>query len=247
VVGLAVLDQFDANLNLRAGSLTIKGTTLRDLQVDATLQHGALDFRTARVGNLAGGELSYVGRVNDLATAPALDGKLKLSVDEPVRLAPLLGVEPDALVRLPALSGEGQLTGNLDALTFDGQVSGGGGRLGVDGTVRPTAAPPAFDLALHGQHPDLAALLELAGQPVPSGSDLGVVDLALRVAGAPDRFRVSELKGALGLANLSGGFNVALVGPHPELSDLDLTVDAEQDDAGPLLRWAGLWSHPPAA
>jgi len=243
--GLAVLDRFDANLNLRAGAVTIKGATVKDLQIDATLQRGAIEFRAARVGNLAGGELSYAGRVDDIATAPKLEGELTLSVDEPVRLAPLLGVEPDALVRLPALAAEVQVSGGLDSLAVDGQISGGGGRLDVAGSLGPAVAPLAFDLKLTGRHPDLATLLELAGRPLPAGSDVGVLDLALRVAGEPGRFQVSELEGALGPARLSGGFAVALDGARPAFSDLDLTIDAEHEDAARLLSLAGLWRRPP--
>jgi uncharacterized protein involved in outer membrane biogenesis len=47
LAGLAVLDRFDANFNLRAGSVTLYGATAKDLQVEATLQRGVLEFRTA--------------------------------------------------------------------------------------------------------------------------------------------------------------------------------------------------------
>ena len=238
--GLALLDAFDANLNLRAGALTLGGAKVKDVEVDATLQQGALDVRTARVGKLGGGEIAYVGRVEALATSPSLDGEVQFSLGEPVRLAPLLGLEPESLLGVPALSGESRVTGDLDNLVVDAQVSGGGGRLGVAGAIKPAAEPVSFDVSLTGRHPDLAALLDLAGHPLPPGSDLGVLDLALRVAGEPARFQVSELKGALGPATLSGGFAVALDGPRPAVSALDVAIEAKSADAGALAGLARL-------
>ncbi len=243
--GLAMLDRFDANFNLRAGSVTLHGATAKDLQVDATLQRGVLEFRTARVGNLGGAEVNYVGRVDKIGTQPSLDGSLQLSVSEPVRLAPLFDLDPATLAQVPGFTGEGQITGNLEELTLDAQISGAGGRLEVSGALRSTARPLAFDLRLTGQHPNLAVLLEMAGRPLPSGSDLGVLDLGLRVAGDPGRFQVSELKGALGPARLSGGFAVDLDGDGPTLSGLDLLIDAKHPDAGQLARLAGLTERPP--
>jgi hypothetical protein len=92
----------------------------------------------------------------------------------------------------------------------------------------------------------LAALLEMAGLPVPAGSELGVVDLALHVAGESGRYRVSELAGALGPARLAGGFDLALDGTGPAISSLDVAIDATYSDAGQLAGFAGLIEPPPA-
>jgi uncharacterized protein involved in outer membrane biogenesis len=244
--GLAVLDQFDANFNLRAGSVTLHGATAKDLQIDATLQRGVLEFRTARVGNLGGAEVNYVGRVDKIGSQPSLDGSLQLTVSDPVRLAPLFDLDPEALAWVPGFTGEGQITGNLEELALDAQISGAGGRVEVSGTLRPAARPLAFDLRLTGQHPNLAALLEMAGRSLPSGSDLGVLDLGLRITGDPGKFRVSELEGALGPVNLTGGLAVALDGAGPALSDLDVLIDAKHPDAGQLVRLVGLTQGSPS-
>ena len=235
--GLALLDRFDANLNLRAGSLTLRGVTAKDLQVDATLQGGVLEFRTARVGNLGGGEVNYVGRIDRIGTRPSLDGSLELSVSEPSRLAPLFDVSPEALAGVPGFTGDGHISGALDDLVVHARLSGAGGRLEVAGTLNPAARPLRFDLALTGRHPDLAALLEMAGRPLAPEADLGILDLGLRVAGEPRRFQVSELAGALGPATLSGGFAVAVEGAGAALSDLDVLIDAKHPDAGKLSGW----------
>jgi hypothetical protein len=184
--------------------------------------------------------------VNKIGSQPSLDGILQLTVSEPVRLAPLFDLDPEALARVPGFTGEGQITGNLEDLALDARIFGAGGRVEVSGALRPAARPLAFDLRLTGQHPNLAVLLEMAGRPLPSGSDLGVVDLGLRIAGDPDRFRVSELEGALGPANLTGGFAGARDGAGPALSDLDVLIDAEYPDAGQLARLAGLTQDSPS-
>jgi len=244
--GLALLDRFDANLNLRAGSLTLHGATAKDLQVDATLQRGTLEFRTARIGNLAGGEVNYIGRVDQIGTQPTLDGSLEVSVSEPVRLAPLLDLAPEALAGIPGFTGEGHVSGDLEALTLDARISGAGGRLEASGSLQPAARPLAFDLNLTGRHPDLAALLDMAGRPQPAETELGILDLGLRVAGDADRLHVSELKGALGPATLAGSFTVAFGATGPALSDLDVLIDAKHPDAHRFAGLAGLAAYLPS-
>jgi len=239
-VGLAPLDRFDANLNLRAGAITLHGVTAKDLQVEATLQDGALEFRRARIGNLGGGEVDYVGRIDQIATRPSLDGSLQVSVSEPGRLAPLFDASPEALAGVPGFTGEGRISGGLDDLALDARLSAAGGRLEMAGTLNPRARPLGFDFALTGRHPDLAALLETAGRPLPPDADLGILDLGLRVAGEPRHFRVSELEGAIGPATLSGGFAVAVEDAGAALSELDVLIDVKHPHAGRLARLAGL-------
>ncbi len=235
--GLALLDSFDANLNLRAGTVTLHGLNAKDVQLDATLQRGVLEFRTARIGDLAGGKLNYQGTVTEIGAAPQVDGKLELSVAEPTRLAAWLGHEPEALAGLPPFDLSGQVTGGLDALTVDVEASGGGGEMALAGTLHPTASPLDFDLRLTGRHPDVAVLVGLADGE--SAIDLAALDVSARVAGTPLSMEVSEIAGDLGPASLSGGFKLDLAGPQAAVSDLDLSVEAKHPDLGALADAAG--------
>lgn len=236
--GLALLDRFDANINLRAGALTLHGLNAKDVQLDATLQRGVLEFRTARIGDLAGGKLNYQGTVKQIGEAPQVDGKLELSVAEPTRLASWLGHVPEALAGLPPFDLSGQVTGGMDALEVDVAASGGDGEIALSGTIHPAASPLDFDLRLTGRHPEIAALGLLAGG-APAAAGLGALDVSARVAGNPMTMQVSEIDGALGPAGLSGGFRLDLSGAQAEVSDLDLSVEAKHPDLGALADAAG--------
>ncbi len=232
--GLDLLDRFDANLNLRIGSVTYRGATAKDLHVEATLKDGALELHSARIGDLAGSKVSYVGTVAQLSASPVIDGTVDLAVSEPPRLARLFGLAPDDLAGVPAFDASVVLNGDLSDLAVDAKVTAMGGRLTLLGTTQPAAQPPAFDLALSAEHPDFVGLAEALAGPLPLEPGMGDLDLKARVAGTAERVQVSDLAVTAGPASLSGGFTVDLGAATPMVSDLELSVAAKLPDVAKL-------------
>jgi uncharacterized protein involved in outer membrane biogenesis len=232
--GLDVLDRFDANLNLRIGSVTYRGAAAKDLHVEATLKDGTLELRTARIGDLAGSQISYAGTLAQLSGSPAIDGTVEVAVSEPSRLASLFGLAPDDLAGIPAFDASAVLKGDLSDLAVDAKFAVMGGRLALLGTTRPAAQPPAFDLALSAEHPDFVGLAEALAGPLPLGPGMGGLDLKARIAGTAGRLQVSDLAVTAGPASLSGGFVVDLGAAMPRVSDLELTAGAKLPDVAKL-------------
>jgi uncharacterized protein involved in outer membrane biogenesis len=236
---LAFLNDFDANVNLRVGAVTFRGETAKDLRLEATLQRGDLDLRTARVGNLAGGSAGYTGRVLGLADSPALDGTVELEVAEPSRLARLLDLAPEDLDAVPPFRAEVRLEGPLDELGVDGQVTALGGAFALAGLTQLGAAAPGFDLRVTARHPEVVGLAESLVGSLPLDPGLGALDLSGRIAGSPTEVRVSDLAGSVGPAGLSGGFDLDLSGAAPGLRGLELGLALRHPDLAALARDLG--------
>jgi uncharacterized protein involved in outer membrane biogenesis len=232
--GVEILDRFDANLNLRVGGVTYRGATAKDLHVEATLKDGALELQSAQIGDLAGSRVGYAGTVAQLSATPVIDGTMELAVNEPPRLARLFGLAPENLAGIPAFDASAILKGDMSDLAVDARIAVMGGRLTLLGTARPTAQPPAFDLALSAEHPDFVGLAEALAGPLPLEPGMGELDLKARVTATAGRWQVSDLAATAGPASLSGGFAVDLGAATPVFSDLELTVAAKLPDVAGL-------------
>lgn len=233
---LAVLGSFDANLDLKLGSLTVQGVTARDLRLDATVQQGTITVREARLGNLAGNSAQFSGTIAALEDKPAVDGRIELKVPDPVRLAKLAKLDPGTVAKFGPFDLTGTLKGTMERLAIDAKLAAVGGQFGAAGTVRPLAAPPEFDVAVTAEHPDLGELANTLAGGVVLGPGLGGLNVSAHAAGTPAAFQVSGLKGALGPAEVSGSLRADFSGSVPVIGDIALNVTAKHPDLGALVR-----------
>ncbi len=233
---LAVLGSFDANLDLKLGSLAVQGVTARDLRLDATVQQGTITVREARLGNLAGNSALFSGTIAVLEDKPTVDGRIELKVPDPVRLAKLAKLDPGAVAKFGPFDLTGTLKGTMERLAVDAKLAAVGGQFGAAGTVRPFAAPPEFDVAVTAEHPDLGELANTLAGDVVLGSGLGGLNVSARAAGTPTTVQVSGLKGVLGPVEVSGSLRADLSGPAPAIGDIALDVTAKHPDLGALVR-----------
>lgn len=234
--GPGALAAFDANVDLRLGTLTVRGVAARGVRLDATLRRGVITLRELRVGDAVGGSARLSGTVALLADKPAVDGTFEIQVPDPVRLAKAAGLEPGMLARVGAFGLKGTLEGSMDQVSFAADLSALGGRFGASGTAQPAAVPPGFDLAVTGRHPNLAKLVRALAPEVRLDPKLGALDVVAKVAGTPQRVRISGLDATLGPVRLSGSLAANLGDPKPTLEDLDLAVAAQHPDLAALVR-----------
>jgi uncharacterized protein involved in outer membrane biogenesis len=216
--GPAFLDEIDANLDLRLGSLTVRGVTARDLRFDVTLQSGAAVVREARIGDLAGSSTRISGAVAGLSSTPTFDGSVRVSVPDTARLAKILGIESDTFVRLSAVDMNGTLKGSARDVSFDMALQATGGLLNLVGTAKPTAQPASFDVAVTAVHPDLAKLARALSDDVRLEPGIGGLDITAQVTGTPARFAVNDLAGQIGPTDVSGSLGADLTGSRPAVT-----------------------------
>ena len=231
----ALLAGFDANLDLKLGSLALSGVTLREIRLDATLQRGAITLREAFVGDAAGVRARVAGRVSGLTVTSSMDLDVELTVPDPARVAKLANLDAGILAKVGAFTLAGKITGTPERVGFDAKLDALGGRFGFAGTAKPLAAPPGFDLHVAAKHPRFTELLRAFDAGPRLGPQLGGLNLSAGVSGTPINVRIADLSGTLGPARFTGGFAADLSGPVPVLSGIDLAIEVQHPDLAGLV------------
>ncbi len=204
----AVFDSFDANFDLRAGSVDYGGETARDVVVDATLQRGDLNIRRAVLGELAGSRFAFAGMLEGATGGVGeIDGTLEIETQEARELLRLIGQEELLPPGLGPISLQGALQGDLRSLGVDLRLEGLDGLATASGDLRLLAGPPEADLAVTVRHDDLAALLTRLDRAAPlDGEAVGGLDLSAQIGATALRIEADGLSGNLGPVSLSGQF-----------------------------------------
>lgn len=225
---LAFLQEFDANLTFRVGSLSYQRMAIQGLRLDGTLVNGVLTLRDASVRSLAGTSARVKGQLSGFEGIPTFKGTVAAASDDLTGLFRIAGVEP------PRKLGKMRLTSRTDAsssgLTIDadlqlaevtariaGKVTGlsAGPRTGVPGQ-------PALNVSVDAQHPEFARLANLfaSGKPGPA---VGRVGLKMTLKGDAREVALDVNAGVAG-----GLFKVAgTIGTPLEIPKLAIAADVK--------------------
>lgn len=239
---LRPLAEFDANIELRVGSLTYNRQTMQGLHVDGTLQAGNLTLRDLSVQEFAGGEGALSGQVTDLAGNPRFDTSFKLATGDAGRVLQFAGIDIPGRDRLGRLRLQGTLAGGREDISYDASFSIGG--IGAEGQARGEvrglgAGIPRIDTDLSVKAKDAGPLLELAGLAGAAEARLGALDLTGKAASGADdlTYDLSFSLSGVGSRGQLAGKITAISTPTPQV-DTRLDLSAEKPAA--LLRLAGL-------
>lgn len=229
------LNAFDANLDLKIGSLSYRGATAEQLRLKGTLQRGAMTFEDASVGNLAGNSGRYVGTLTGLDGNPTVEGALELRIAKPLRLARLAKLDPKPFEALGPFNLNGNIKANLADVAVNARIAALGGQFALDGIVKPLAAPLTFDFYADAKHGNLPKLVNrLSGRQV-LGEGLGGIDARARLSGTPRKVTIKGLTGRVGPAQVAGDLTADLGGARPDLSAINLTIAATHANLAQLL------------
>ncbi len=235
---LAPLAAFDANVELRVGSLTFNKETAKGMHLDALVQEGTLTLRDFSIKDFAGGSGKVSGTVTDLAGKPRFDTAIDVGVKDTTRLLQFAGMaEPPA--KLGALKLGGTLAGGADDVAYDLAFSIAG--IGAQGLAKGKASGlgagiPRVDSDFEVSAKDAGPLLAIAGMPSVKG--LGALSLKGKAASGTDDLNfdvTASLSGVQGTASLAG--TVTGLGDKPQVNTR-LNVVAKKP--APLLQLAGL-------
>ncbi|MSO80218.1 MAG: AsmA family protein [Alphaproteobacteria bacterium] len=169
---LAILDRFDAIVQMKAGALTWHGQQFTGLSIDGTLQGGVLELRNASAVEIAGASVKLAGTLSGLDTgAPNADVRLAVKAPDPDLLARALGTTMP--LPLGAAGLDIALRGSLaEGADVDAKLVARGAEATVKGRVgNLLTAAPTFDLATSLSHPDGGRLLgALTGSAIAEGA-----------------------------------------------------------------------------
>lgn len=237
--GLEALNDFDANVSLRIGSLTYQGRTAKDLTVEASLNNGSLEISQGSFGDFAGGRGNLSGTLTNLAGEPSVDGRVVFTVSDPLRLARSLDIDPAPLARLGPFALNTGLRGSAKSVTIDAALDAQGASLTAKGPIEVQAQPPAFDLAITAKHPRLSDLAKVLELPVALQPGLGGLDFSGQVKGTPEAMALSQMTGQFGPLGLSGNAKLTPGAAAGSVQDMALAVNLIHGDLNGLLAALG--------
>lgn len=234
---LAVLDSFDANVDLRVGEATVAGIPITGARVDALLQNGTLTLRDVGVENVAGAKATGTGLLRDASSAPSVDLGFDLTVTDTDRFARLLSADvpiPAAQLGTVALSGKAE--GDMNDVALQATLAVAGGTLDVEGTAQPLTTPPTLTLKYGVTHPDTNRLVStLAPGALDGIQPLGPLSVNGELWTKDDGRYANRI-----VANTAGGEALLLGNIDPFLAtpDVNMQIVFKHPDAAAAIRYA---------
>jgi len=232
---LAVLDTFDANMNVTVGEATISGVPIRDARFDALLQEGTLTLRDVGIADAGGARLTVSGLLQDAAGDASVDLAFTVGVVSIERLARTLSTDvPIPPAKLGKVSLSGKAAGDMQDVTVDLQAELAGGRLGLKGSARPLTMPPTLDLDFSVDHPDANALADVLAPGALGGvGQLGAVSVTGDVSSRDDGRYAHQATVSVAGATIGsiGNFD-----PFQPVPDLNMAVEVNHGDAVRFIR-----------
>ncbi len=217
----AVLNRFDTNFRLNAGTVTYRQSPIQNLAVDLSLLAGKLDLRQLSIGDAAGAKGNLTGQAANLGGDPDFDFNGHIVVADTEDLARAFRLDiPDLIRGLGKLSLKGRTAGRIDDLELDLTSGLAGGRLAVKGKVGlPDGEAPTFELDFDAAHADLLALLRRFDVDYrPSLKKFGGISVSGRLAGEPTLAALSGLDARIGPAALTGNLSYRLADLRPHVT-----------------------------
>jgi uncharacterized protein involved in outer membrane biogenesis len=223
--GRGAVDEFDANIDARVGTLSWHGQPLTDVHLTGSLQQGELTVRELAIGDVGGGSGKLSGVIAGLAEGKP-NGQLAFDVEGPEfeRLLRLVAPSFAAARSFGGFSLGGGLQSDGETLSLDADLQLLGGHAHVGGEVAPADAKIALDI--DADHPSFAQLIRQALPTYrPAGGDPGAIKLAGHAIGTARKFTFEGLALAVGDGTLDGTVAVDLTGARPRLD-----IDAKTGD-----------------
>jgi uncharacterized protein involved in outer membrane biogenesis len=239
---LAPLGDLDANIELKAGSLTLNQQQINGLHVLVGLKDGTLDIKDLSVKDLMGGKGAIAGKVTDLKGSPKFDTAFDITAKDAGRVLQMAGMGAQPPGKFGALALKGRAAGTLNDVSYDVAMSMAG--VGLNGTAKGSAAGllsggiPRVNSTFDIKAKDVASLVALTGGPVDAAKQLGAVAFAgTAQSGADDlTYDVNlSIGGVGGSGKLSG--KVTGISSAPQV---DTVLDLKASKPAPILQMAGL-------
>lgn len=228
---LAILDRFDAILQLQVGSLTYNGAPISGIGIDGTLQSGELDLRRASVADFSGAGFSATGRIAGLGQRPSADLQISIDASDASRL--LQGIGLSLPVPLRAAKLEGSLAGDFDEVRVNARLLAADGEVKVKGNLAGLDGNPRYTVSIEAAHPSFNELIATLSNLPATAGDPGRLALSGSISGDLEAAEV-DLSTRLGdgsfslqgtMADLLDGLSgdLALELRHPSLTTLART------------------------
>ena len=205
---LNALNDFDANIKFKVGSLTAQGKKFTKLAVDSTLFSGKLDVRDLSVGNALGangkisGSFSGFGGIVEMA-----DVKISGKVKKASVFAGALGLK-DVPKNLGTVSLNSTINGSVLKPRFRTTVKALSGTYALEGSYSLLPFGFGYNGTFRVNHPNADKLLSTLNIGYAPKGPLGAVHLQGKLKSDGQIHTVTGLNGAIGDLDLSGDVRI---------------------------------------
>jgi len=201
---LAALNDFDANLKVRIGTLTQQGKTLKNLLLDGTLYAGEFKLRSLKLGDFQGASANLSGVFNGFGAIPEMS---KVKIDAKVKNAAKLAANLGATgvpAGLKTVTLKGAAEGSLLKPRFSVNVAALKGQFTGQGSFSLLPIGFGYDGTITAKHGDVVALLKALDLGYQPAGPLGALDLSANLDTNGKFHKITALKSTLGETSING-------------------------------------------
>ncbi|HEV8390942.1 MAG TPA: AsmA family protein, partial [Dongiaceae bacterium] len=238
---LAPLADYNANVDFKAGSLTLNEQQISGLRLVATVANGALDVKELSVADFQGGKANVAAKVTDLKGDPRFDSRFDVTAKDAGRVLQMAGMGAQPKGKFGALTLKGTAAGTPTDVTFDVTTAMAG--IGFQGAAKGTAngigaGIPKINSTFDIKANDLGPLADLVGAPSDAAKNMGAVSFTGQAQSGADDLAydvVLAMSGIGGKGTLKG--KVTGISATPQI---DTALNLTADKPAPLLQLAGI-------
>ena len=238
---LAPLADYNANVDFKAGSLTLNQQQISGLRLVAAVANGTLDVKELSVADFQGGKANVAAKVTDLKGDPKFDSKFDVTAKDAGRVLQMAGMGPQPKGKFGALTLKGTAAGTPIDVTYDVNAAMAG--IGFQAAAKGTAngigqGIPKINSTFDIKAKDLGPIAELTGAPADAAKNMGAVSFVGQAQSGADDLTYDvnlSMAGVGGKGTLKG--KVTGISATPQI---DTALNLTADKPAPLLQLAGL-------
>lgn len=238
---LAPLADYNANVDFKAGSLTLNQQQISGLRLVAAVANGTLDVKELSVADFQGGKANVAAKVTDLKGDPKFDSRFDVTAKDAGRVLQMAGMGAQPKGKFGALTLKGTAAGTPVDITYDVNAAMAG--IGFQAAAKGTAngigqGIPKINSTFDIKAKDLGPIAELTGAPADAAKNMGAVSFAGQAQSGADDLAYDvnlSMAGIGGKGTLKG--KVTGISATPQI---DTALNLTADKPAPLLQLAGL-------
>jgi uncharacterized protein involved in outer membrane biogenesis len=238
---LAPLADYNANVDFKAGSLTLNQQQISGLRLVAAVANGTLDVKELSVADFQGGKANVAAKVTDLKGDPKFDSKFDVTAKDAGRVLQMAGMGAQPKGKFGALTLKGTAAGTPVDVTYDVNAAMAG--IGFQAAAKGTAngigqGIPKINSTFDIKAKDLGPIAELTGAPADAAKNMGAVSFVGQAQSGADDLTYDvnlSMAGVGGKGTLKG--KVTGISATPQI---DTALNLTADKPAPLLQLAGL-------
>ena len=238
---LAPLADYNANVDFKAGALTLNQQQISGLRLIAAVANGTLDVKELSVADFQGGKANIAAKVTDLKGDPKFDSRFDVTAKDAGRVLQMAGMGAQPKGKFGALTLKGTAAGTPVDVTYDVNAAMAG--IGFQAAAKGTAngigqGIPKINSTFDIKAKDLGPIAELTGAPADAAKNMGAVSFAGQAQSGADDLTYDvnlSMAGIGGKGTLKG--KVTGISATPQI---DTALNLTADKPAPLLQLAGL-------